>query len=118
MPTAIPTSNYVALEYDTDMMSGHEAITDVSVGISKAFPSELMSDNIIAGDVSFAIGSRERGAKNALSLPLASRSPSRVAPATTNSIFSHSPLSPTAAKPHLPPATKRLQLPCLITAAT
>lgn len=67
VPTAIPTSNYVALEYDTDMMSGHEAITDVSVGISKAFPSELMSDNIIAGDVSFAIGSRERGAKNALS---------------------------------------------------
>lgn len=64
---ALPASSYVSLDYDTDMMSGDAAITDASTVIAKAFPAELMTDNLTAGDVSFAIGSRERGAKNALS---------------------------------------------------
>ncbi len=64
---ALPSSSYVALDYDTDMMSGNEALTDATKGILKAFPSELLSDNIVAGDVSFAIGSRARGENNALS---------------------------------------------------
>lgn len=65
--TALPASSYVSLDYDTDMMSGHDAITDVTSGIAKAFPAELMADNITAGDVTFAIGSRAAGDNNALS---------------------------------------------------
>lgn len=63
---ATPLSKYVCLDYDTDMMSDNVAVTDATSGISKAFPAELLSDVITCDDVSFAIGSRERGAKNAL----------------------------------------------------
>ena len=65
--TALPSSSYVTLDYDTDMMSANSAVTDATKGIVKAFPAELLSDNLTAGDVSFTIGSRERGAMNALS---------------------------------------------------
>lgn len=65
--TVLPTSSYVNLDYDTDVMSGENAISDVTRGIVKAFPAELMSDNITANDITFAIGSRDAGANNALS---------------------------------------------------
>lgn len=65
--TAAPESAYVNLDYDTDIMSGDNAISDATRGIVKAFPAELMADYITAGDISFAIGSRATGANNALS---------------------------------------------------
>ena len=64
---AAPASTHLSLDYDTDMMSGNDAIRDVSNGIAKAFPAELLSDEIMADDISFAIGSRAKGDKNALS---------------------------------------------------
>ena len=66
-PEAKPASTFVTLEYDTDMMSGHEAMTDATAGIAKAFPAELLSDELTVNDITFAIGSRERRANNALS---------------------------------------------------
>ncbi|MCM1449120.1 MAG: discoidin domain-containing protein [Clostridiales bacterium] len=65
--TSLPSSTPVALDYDTDMMSGHDAIKDVTTGIAKAFPAELLSDQLMVGDISFNIGSRAKGARNALS---------------------------------------------------
>lgn len=62
-----PSSTRVALNYDTDMMSGHEAITDVTAGIAKAFPAELLADELTVNDITFTLGSRAKGGKNALS---------------------------------------------------
>lgn len=64
---ALPASSFVNLDFDTDMMSGHDGMTDATRGIAKAFPAELLSDELTVNDISFAIGSRERKANNALS---------------------------------------------------
>lgn len=64
---SLPSSSYVYLDYDTDMMCGDDALRDATSGIAKAFPAELLDDYLTVGDVTFAIGSRANGAKNALS---------------------------------------------------
>ncbi len=67
LETEIPASSHVALDYDTDIMSGEDALSDATKGIAKAFPAELLSDELKYNDVTFAIGSRARGDMNALS---------------------------------------------------
>lgn len=62
-----PSSSFVTLDYDTDIMSGHDALGDATSGITRAYPAELLSDEITSSGITFALGSREKGMNNALS---------------------------------------------------
>ncbi len=98
-PEAKPASTFVTLEYDTDMMSGHEAMTDATAGIAKAFPAELLSDELTVNDITFAIGSRERRATTTPSVATARPSSSTAPTIRTNSTSSPSPPRRRARKP-------------------
>lgn len=62
-----PTSQKVSLAYDIDVISNDSKKEDGQFGNANyLYPGELLTDEIVADGVAFAIGSRADGANNAL----------------------------------------------------
>lgn len=59
-----PTSTSVDLDYNIDVISPNSSRADAE--ISKAYPAELVDDNIVADGIVFKIGSKAARAKNAV----------------------------------------------------
>ena len=64
---AAPVETHLALDFDTDMMSFNSNRKDATAGLEKIYPAEQIADEISYEGVSFAMGSRANGAKNAMS---------------------------------------------------
>ncbi|MDR0505295.1 MAG: discoidin domain-containing protein [Dysgonamonadaceae bacterium] len=61
-----PSSIKIGLECNIDVMSYDSKKNDVSMGVSYAYPAELISDTVISDGIEFAIASRSNGNRNAV----------------------------------------------------